>query len=412
MLSFGSSVSAMCAMPFIPERFWYHPANNTEAFIAFDEKTKIETLIVKPEFTANTKDFGLVMPVPNKPTVSEGPDTMFLDLDTLTNPFRPIPMMATGVNTLMVKNTAEDVTVVETKNIGTYTATTLQATSTIGLLSWLKNNGYTYTKNDVKNMSYYVAAGNYYFVTLKVNMDKITPPVRKCACGPACDALCIMPDWQYSGELPPISFEFMSSKPMLPLHAMSGPMGKMDFTLYTLSETPYYVPGVEISYADTVEKSDAVWVQKYNAAGKWLVRMNIGFDPKKITTDMFLLAGNDRIKLPAPTNWERTVFQADPELMQKSWGLIQADKNIPIRNINQEWLKDTSRTLRFGNTGNDVLALQNFFNTFWESNIPTTGYFGPKTLSLVKKFQKQYGIEITGKIDTKTKEMIQLIPMK
>lgn len=47
-----------------------------------------------------------------------------------------------------------------------------------------------------------------------------------------------------------------------------------------------------------------------------------------------------------------------------------------------------------GNDVNEVKKLQRFFNDYFQSTLPITGFFGPLTLEVVKRFQLKYSEEI------------------
>ncbi len=67
-----------------------------------------------------------------------------------------------------------------------------------------------------------------------------------------------------------------------------------------------------------------------------------------------------------------------------------------------------TRELRIGFRGEDVKILQTFLRQ-WPAiySGPVTGYFGALTNAGVRKFQKQYGIKITGRLDVITRAKIQ-----
>jgi peptidoglycan hydrolase-like protein with peptidoglycan-binding domain len=49
-----------------------------------------------------------------------------------------------------------------------------------------------------------------------------------------------------------------------------------------------------------------------------------------------------------------------------------------------------TKTLRYGNSGDEVKKLQNFLNTKQGEKLPVTGYFGGMTRDAVKRFQTKY----------------------
>ncbi len=70
-----------------------------------------------------------------------------------------------------------------------------------------------------------------------------------------------------------------------------------------------------------------------------------------------------------------------------------------------------SKTLQRGNRGDDVKKLQAVLKQFSAvyPNGSVTGYFGPSTEFAVKRFQKLYGLEQTGVVGPKTREILNRI---
>jgi hypothetical protein len=69
----------------------YFSAKNTDilqpaqkVFITWDEKEKIETFTVQPKFEGNALDFGMVIPTPTQPKLSEMPRDFFTHLAVYT----------------------------------------------------------------------------------------------------------------------------------------------------------------------------------------------------------------------------------------------------------------------------------------------------------------------------------------
>src|SRR5436305_11766245 len=55
-----------------------------KAFITWDDKEDVETFTVQPKFEGNAKDFGMVIPTPNKPKLDEMPREFFKELAVFT----------------------------------------------------------------------------------------------------------------------------------------------------------------------------------------------------------------------------------------------------------------------------------------------------------------------------------------
>lgn len=61
-----------------------------------------------------------------------------------------------------------------------------------------------------------------------------------------------------------------------------------------------------------------------------------------------------------------------------------------------------SKTLRYGDKGKDVKYLQDFLNWCLGETLTIDGHYGPSTRNAVKKYQKEYGLEVDGKFGPKS----------
>lgn len=280
----------------------------------------METLVLQPEFSGTAAEFGMVMPFPNRPVINEAPEDMFdalLEYTTIAFDSHA----AIALEDWMLSegpSLDENVVVIEEKDVGDFKTTVLTAKTAMSLLEWLGNNNFEFKDEDQENFEYYVEKGGYYFVAMKVNMNEAD----------------IDENGRINGTLNPIEFVFESEYPMLPFRIMAHDMDPMSFTLYTLGVFPYYVPGADIFFIDIIDKpatsttalmsssvtpdptgvirltsweppiSDVTHIpppplsdesrlgaefwDRYEPLDKWLVRMDIGFDPRAIETNLIL----------------------------------------------------------------------------------------------------------------------------
>jgi len=379
-LAFVSVAYAMCPMGFVPPGRIYHPDDNTRGLLVFASGQ--EKLILEPSFTGNAKDFGLVLPVPSRPELKEAPADLFKELQDLTNPIVP------GKGMRMFEaapQASSDVTIIEQKDVGDYTATTLTAESANALIAWLDTNGYHYNPSDRENLDYYVRKGGFYFVALKVNMQKAKVDEKGFL----------------SGRLRPIEFSFTAAAPMLPLRSMASDMEPMNFTLYTLSDSAYYIPGAEILYSKQVSGEDLAKVptlKEYAALDKWLVRNNVRFDPKQIGEDLRLLNGGRKLEIAVGAK-----RRVNPHLTPGQSGIIES-QTATVAYVGGIDLAPTaeafSRNLMRSSRGNDVKLLQIMLRdagVYPEGLI--TGYFGPLTHKAVIRYQDMRKHQILAPIE-------------
>lgn len=301
-LLYFPSALGMCPMMAPPPQREIIPDDNTHGLLVFDAAKKKEHLILEPSFHGNAKDFGMVMPTPSKPELLEADEKLFQELEELTNPLRKDAVLFALPGRT---ESAEGIRVIEVKDVGDFTATTLTAEDALSLIKWLNENNYAFKPGDVENFEYYVKKGNYFFVVLKVNMKKAKVDEKG----------------NLRGKLRPIEFVFTSEKPMLPIRIMRSDMEVMSFTLYTLSDAPYYVPGTKVLFSRKLTKDDFAAVptlRKYAQEGNWLVRSTIKFDFMKISNDLFLEKGNNKVVVENPDSFKII----NPHLLSGDTGIL------------------------------------------------------------------------------------------
>ncbi|MDE0090897.1 MAG: DUF2330 domain-containing protein [Thaumarchaeota archaeon] len=312
----GLAVPAHAACPahFSPHGLTVLPDDNGQVLLHYSASERLETLVIQPEFTGTATEFGLVMPVPGKPEINEAPPDLFEFLALMTE--MPRSEHATLLTDSEMSATEDStVTVIMKKDVGDFKTTVLVADRADDLTEWLNYNGFEFEDADTENFDYYIKKGGYYFVALRVNMDKAD----------------VDAGGQISGRLNPIEFVFESEHPMLPLRIMSGDAGTMRFTVYTLGDVPYYIRGADIRFVDILSRGDIdtvirdsdmpkpqsdhmfKWLKgllgitdwehdehldiyeqldRYEPVGKWLVRMDVRFNPGMIDSNLLLDRAN------------------------------------------------------------------------------------------------------------------------
>ena len=277
---------AMCPGMWAPIEFTVMPDDNTLALVVYSEKEKKEILVLEPAFHGSAQEFGMVMPVPNKPTLEEADEEIFQFLEKYTNP----KIRTTGAMELSAEGDAlmaPGVTIIETKDVGDFSTVTLTASDSSSLIEWLDENGYAYTESDRENFEYYVEKGGYFFVAMKVNMGNAKIDLQG----------------NIQGKLRPIEFSFTSERPMLPFRIMANDMPTMSLTLYTLSDIAYFVSGTDLVYKEKlIDPFLNTALENYDPKGKWLVKMNMDFDPTKVTKNLILSRAVDLNEIPRQTN--------------------------------------------------------------------------------------------------------------
>jgi len=381
------SVAAFCIGIWVPPEREYSPPEHTRAMIAYVGDT--QAIVLEPLFEGNAEDFGMMLPVPAEPKITEAPEKIFDELEDLTNPTRQFPMMMDAASgALGAPEIMEDdgVEVIEQQELGDFAVTTLRATRVDALTDWLERNQYQYTENDVANFEYYVDQAGYYFVALRVLVD----------------AEVIAEDGTISGRLSPIDIRFQTKEPVVPIRTVAGNTSmRMTFTLYTLGDSPWYIPGTDIQYAQKLQSADmneAPSLPVYGALKRWLVRHEVAFDPSLITEDIILTRGSEKLSV-APSESALTVDPA--EVPSKSGVLVSDLKNVrylgSTKPTESSVCLELNRNLALGARGGDVRQLQTYLQSegfFNHSNL--TEYFGPITQAAVQAYQRDRGIVSSG----------------
>lgn len=150
---------------------YYRVAESSQKAVIFYDKGK-ETLILSITFKGDAKDFGWVVPVPQKPEVTKGSDEIFISLQEIIQKYlryRNITQTLTAP-ILGLKEGGEPVTVIETKKIDYYEIAVLSSTDSRALAKWLSDNGYQYPEESAYILNDYVN-NQWYFVAVKISPE-------------------------------------------------------------------------------------------------------------------------------------------------------------------------------------------------------------------------------------------------
>lgn len=243
-------------------------------FIHHDGTT--ETFVFETSFSGKASDFGLVLATPAKPEIAEVAGDFFERLKKMTTPESP-PRISIGEGSSLSPGAtaSSDVTVIEQKDVGDFSTTLLAASSVDGLKKWLTSNGYQYKPSDERNFEYYISKKTYFFVALKVNLEKVTTEKNG----------------KLSAQLKPISLTFAAPKPMIPLRMMAADEQPESVTLFLSTPEYYYIPGVDIYYARKLKADDLTQMPEFSAfhaQDQWIERMALRISPRTIYQDLII----------------------------------------------------------------------------------------------------------------------------
>jgi Uncharacterized protein conserved in bacteria (DUF2330) len=217
MLIHASAVRAACCYFSAKNADILQPAQ--KAFINWDPSEKIETFTVQPKFEGNALDFGMVIPTPSQPKLSEMPRDFFKHLavysimkhrksprSKLLQMERFLWMDGYQANAMLeTKLSGRDVRakptviVLEAGVVGSLDYKIIEATRADDLFQWLKDNKYSYA-GDEATLNHYIQK-KWLFTVMKI--DTMQMKRNK--------------DGTFAGEVTPTRFRFASDKIVYPL---------------------------------------------------------------------------------------------------------------------------------------------------------------------------------------------------
>lgn len=311
-----SSAAAPCPVVFTPPNSFVHLTDESQALLAYDDDTDTQHYIVRQAYEGVASDFGLVMPTPDRPNMTEKEEGLFEELHQMTK--EPVEnRVIDGFGNL--QTSAEGVEVVESRDIGDFNATILKANSSTALVNWLDEHNFNYGNKSEENFQYYIEKDQqYYFTAMKINLEEadcLTKRQFEIGKNPTFRNQ-VMPEEDTAtdrcwlrGGLQPIQFTYETDEPVLPLRIMSRPHDESpmtggsdhgdhdhshedealppgNFLVYTLSDQPLTVPGAKVKYSDRVDElpdqADSL------DSGKFLVRQRIKFNAHRIEDDLYM----------------------------------------------------------------------------------------------------------------------------
>ena len=147
----------------------YYTESQQQAIIFHHDNQ--ETLILSTAFKGDLQEFAWVIPTPAKPELKEASENFFNVLADYTKP-RDVDYTPPGWFGIGALDTAGEigVTIIETKEVGDYIATTLSATDPDSLVNWLNENGFQYEDRALPIFQEYID-DEWYFVALKIKPE-------------------------------------------------------------------------------------------------------------------------------------------------------------------------------------------------------------------------------------------------
>lgn len=180
-----------------------------KAFITWDPAGEIETFTVQPKFEGNAADFGMVIPTPSRPRLTEMPRDFFKELAVFTilkpmplDKYKRFPQMlrrAAGAPSARMEERESSVRVLEAGVVGSLDYKIVTAARADDLYDWLKQNRYSYS-GDEETLGTYIRKA-WFFTVMRID-----PKQMKRAA-----------DGSYLGEVTPTRFSFSTKALIYPL---------------------------------------------------------------------------------------------------------------------------------------------------------------------------------------------------
>ena len=241
------------------------------AFLTWDEQKQLESFTVQPEFSGNAKDFGMVIPTPNRPKLQEMPKDFFSALGTFTtllpldtSKFR-MPVQISAAQSMNNSKTEArslppQVKILERGIVGTLDYKILEANDSRALTKWLRDNRYSYRGQEAILDSY--VKKHWYFTVMKIdsrNMKK-------------------RPDGTFLGEVTPSRFTFQAARLIYPLRITRvSVIDSTDVQLYVLARKKMDMEGtwsfepnfwwawkqsMAMAYPNKLTPEDKLWLER------------------------------------------------------------------------------------------------------------------------------------------------------
>jgi hypothetical protein len=218
-------------------------------------KDGVETFVIRPSFSGNVDNFGMLIPFPSAPAIRKVPDDLFAHIAAAIDPpevvidLRPRALYSQKAFSARFGAVAEhaaplsrdEVRVISQEAVGMYEVTVLETGSAKALKAWMDRHGYRYPKGMDAPVADYIRDG-WPFVAVKTRVS------RKSATTPQAGMRNVKPGLpqgsSFAGNVQAMGFRFRSTKPVIPMRLSAFNAGKLRNIVYFLSEKPVRIDGI------------------------------------------------------------------------------------------------------------------------------------------------------------------------
>jgi hypothetical protein len=227
-----------------------------KTYVFFDKG--VETFVIRPGFSGDVDNFGMLIPFPSVPSLRKVPDNTFAHVAAAVDPpevivdLRPPPPMpdyemmdmpseAPSMAAVEEPLALEEVRVLKKEAVGMYEIAVLAAGSPKALNRWMDDHGYQYPKGMDAAVFDYVKA-RWCFVAVKTRVgakEKVNPRPGMRSANPA-----RAPGSRFSGNVQAMGFRFPVKELVVPMRLSTFNEGELRNIVYVLTKDPIRIKDV------------------------------------------------------------------------------------------------------------------------------------------------------------------------
>ena len=224
-------------------------------------KDGVETFVIRPGFSGNVDNFGMLIPFPSPPELRKVPDSIFEQVANAVDP--PEVVVDLRIQRMMMRRgalaapTAEaadssmqfaaknEVVVLKEEAVGMYEVAVLEAGSAFALKKWMDKNGYQYPEGMDKVTNDYVDQGwCFVAVKTKVGQEKGVQPKA----GQRKVQAELPKGSVFDGNVQGMGFRFKSPELVVPMRLSAFNDGELRNVMYLLTEGPRKIRAIPEEY--------------------------------------------------------------------------------------------------------------------------------------------------------------------
>ena len=242
-------------------------ATNERAIVHWDG-TK-ETIDLMLDLQSESLTTGMIIPTPLPALVSEGDYRLFDLVEGAVAPTDRVETDWWGLGYLVPEPQPADVVVLDRVTVGPIETTTLAATDTAGLNTWLANNGFVVSENKIKALANYIERG-WSFTVIRLTSEDVV-----------------------DGTIDPIRLTFDTPRLVYPTRLAGVETTPQSLRLYVFDKQRVTVAKAHAPTADIDGSVAVVWAgepldTRLSALGEYLTVFDIRYDDPKeqVTSDL------------------------------------------------------------------------------------------------------------------------------